>query len=378
MFRIGMEDISRGICLPAFIAALAITACASPPASTAPPEKTFSPSTAASKPASTWDRTFSLAAQEGALTIYSFNFVGDTGIKLAETFRNRYGIKIEIVTGRGAEFVERLKTEKRLGQKTADLSEGSITNLLQMKAEGLTTGAPDFPVLSNNGIWSLDPLATDTEAHVLNYTPYTVTPWVNTNLVKPGQEPKSFKDLLSPEWKGQIITDDPLTSSSVYLYYVPLVNAGVIDWEYVRALGKQDMQMRTGPIQMTQSLAQGQFPVMLLNVDSIVSPLIKKGSPIRAISMKEGDVMGANGITVIREAANTNAARLFVNWLLDEEGQTLYNSLQATAPVRKDVPDFRPPGARAPSSKLVVTTAKDYHETARLMRERFLAGIWKQ
>ena len=368
------------------IAVLLVASCAPKPTPTPAPTTTAptpapatpAQTTAAPKPASAWDRTLSLATQEGALTIYSFNFVGDTGIKLAETFQNRYGIKIEIVTGRGAEFVERLKTEKRLGQKTADLSEGSITNLLQMKAEGLTTGAPDLPVLSNKGIWVLDPLATDSEAHVLNYTPYTVTPWVNTNLVKLGQEPKSLKDLLKPEWKGQIITDDPLTSSSVYLYYVPLVNAGVIDWEYVRALGKQDLQMRTGPIQMTQSLAQGQFPVMLLNVDSIVSPFIKKGAPLRAISMKEGDVMGANGITVIREAAHPNAARVFVNWLLDEEGQTLYNNLQATAPVRKDVPDFRPPGARAPSSKLVVTTAKDYGETASLMRERFLAGIWKQ
>ncbi|MBI4289058.1 MAG: hypothetical protein HY671_11610 [Chloroflexi bacterium] len=57
-----------------------------------------------------------------------------------------------------------------------------------------------------------------------------------------------------------------------------------------------------------------------------------------------------------------DAARLFVNWLPDEEGQTLYNSLQATAPV----------------TRIVVSTPEDYGETARLMQERFLAGIWKQ
>lgn len=54
---------------------------------------------------------------------------------------------------------------------------------------------------------------------------------------------------------------------------------------------------------------------MLLNADSIVSPFIKEGAPIRAISLAEGDVIGANGISVIKEASYPNAARLFIDWL---------------------------------------------------------------
>ena len=37
---------------------------------------------------------------------------------------------------------------------------------------------------------------------------------INTDLVKPADEPKSWQDLLDPKWKGKIVMFDPTISGN--------------------------------------------------------------------------------------------------------------------------------------------------------------------
>ncbi|MEK7875956.1 MAG: hypothetical protein AAB325_07200, partial [Pseudomonadota bacterium] len=66
------------------------------------------------------------AKKEGKVNAYSFTWVGDIGLAVAKAFKEKYGITLGIMTGRGAEFAERIKTERRLGQQVADMTEGSV------------------------------------------------------------------------------------------------------------------------------------------------------------------------------------------------------------------------------------------------------------
>ena len=69
--------------------------------------------------------------------MYSFNLVGDVGVSVTKAFKERYGITLDLITGRGAEFVERLKTERRMGRVVADAADGSALHLVIMKNEAL-------------------------------------------------------------------------------------------------------------------------------------------------------------------------------------------------------------------------------------------------
>lgn len=365
-------------CAPAPSPAIAPTPRATP--GSAPAPSSVSPATAPTPTAedAAWDRVVSTAKKEAKLTIYSFNYTGELGLAISRTFQEKYGISVDIITGRGAEFIERLKTEARMGQMMADMSEGSSVNVMNMKDSGLTVAVPDLPTLKEKDVWVSHPLTTDAEAHVINYFPTIWSPWVNTRLVKPADEPKSFSDLLKPEWKGKMGTHDPNTSSSPYLYYVPLINQKVLDWDYVRAIGKQEQRLAPGPVQVADLLNRSQVPLVAMNTDSTMAVFVAEGAPVKAISLREGEVNSLGGAVAIKGAPHPNAAKLFINWLLTSEGQTIYAKYKALSSVRKDVPDFRPHNARAPYTKLIATTGKDYQDGARLQRERFIIEMWKK
>lgn len=342
------------------------------PALTAPPSPSLSPEEAA------WQKTVEAAKKEREVNIYSFNFTGDRGLAIAKAFENRYGIKLNIITGRGAEFVERLKTEKRMGQMVADATEGAVPNLLNAKGTGVTISVPDLPVLQEKGVWIVEPKANDAEGHILAASQIVYSPWINTRLLKPEQAPKSYYDLLKPEWTGKIISHDPVLSSAPYNWLVTLVNAKILDWEYVRAFGQQKLRLEAGGVQAAQVLSRGELPLIMMNTDTNGASFVKEGAPIKAISMQEGNVAQVLGMAVIKDSPHPNTAKVLANWLLTEEGQSVWGRAQSIAMVRKGVPDFRPADAQAPPTRLVVTTSQDLEDQARLIRESFIANLWKK
>lgn len=364
-----------------------LAACAPKTSSPLPPVPTTTSREVGTAPApvapviakepSSWDKVVDAAKKEGEVTIYSFNYTGDIGIALSRAFNNRYGIKLNIITGRGAEFAERIKTEKRVGQMVGDITEGSITNILTLKDSGLTTPLSDLPIFQDGSEWQVDPRTNDADAHVIATFQIVYSPWVNTRLLTPQQVPASFKDLLKPEWKGKIIGHDPVVSSASYNYFVPLTNAGVLDWDYVKALGRQQLNLVVGGPQAAQSLARGEYPLILMNTDTNGARFVSEGAPIKAASFQEGDVAQLGGEVVIKGGPHPNAAKVLANWLLSDEAQRIIGEKQGIAMVRKGVPDFRPANAQAPSTKKTIAKAKDYDDMARMMRDRYIPDLWK-
>ena len=143
------------------ILVLLLSACA--PKTVSSPEPTAPRSTAAiplvttpvapkiSPEEAEWQKVVEAARREGKATIYTWGYIGDTGTQIKNAFKSRYGVDLDIVTGRGAEFTERLKTEKRIGNMIADLTQGASVHLLNMKNLDLLEVAPGLPALRNKG-----------------------------------------------------------------------------------------------------------------------------------------------------------------------------------------------------------------------------------
>lgn len=341
------------------------TPSATPAGPTTPPPQP----TPTSPTVSAWDKVVAEARKEGQVTLYSFGFTGDIGSAVAQGFKKAYGIKVELVTGIGTVLMERIKTEHRAGKFIADTYDTSAVFVAQAKGDGLTVSAGELPVLEEK-VWQVHPRM-DKEGHILGTTIAVTTLYFNTTMVKQGEEPRSYRDLLQPRWKGKLLFPSPTTQPNAIRAYVAYKKNGVLDDAYWAQLGKQDLKVSPTIRDQDSILARGEAAVGVSNVDATINPFIKQGAPIKPIVVEEGVVVstGAPGIAMVKDGPHPNATRLFLNWFFTQEGQRAYHEARATTSPRKDVPSFAPATGRVALDKFWTVDMAMELETARLQRD---------
>lgn len=325
-----------------------------------------------------WQKVVNSAKQEGKITIYSYSMIGDVGIAVSRAFDQKYGISVDIITGRGAEMAERIRTEQLRKNVTADLMDANPTQLIHLRDIGGTINSRELPVLQDKNVWQVDPFVADSKGHILIHTLLNHTGFVNTKLVPPNEEPTSLAELTQPKWKGKMVTIDPTLSSGQYILFGTLLRHKLIDESTVRAIGRNNVKFAVNAQAGAAELARGSFSLFITTAEIAFAPMMREGAPVKAIAFKEGTVSSPNAIAAIKDSPHPNATKLFLNWLLSQEGQTVYIKAQALSSPRKDVEDFRPPPAQVKPSRLIALTEEDENENARLFREQLLTKLWKE
>ncbi|MDO8663676.1 MAG: extracellular solute-binding protein [Candidatus Wildermuthbacteria bacterium] len=323
-----------------------------------------------------WQKVVAAAKKEGKVTIYSWALTGDINIKVREAFRNRTGLDIEILTGTGAPLIERIKAERRGGFQIASVLDTSVVLLYQAKLEGLTQTVGYLPNVADQTAWQKSPQI-DPEANLLAVGRGWQSPWVNTKLLKPGEEPRSWKELLQPQWKGKIDFPDPdITPTPVRVFYY-LAKHGLNE-AYFREIAKQVVFSPTNRLS-AERLARGEVSVAFVQSTVAMAPFAIEGAPVKAIDMEEGVIaMQSPGIALVDRAPHLNAARVYINWLLSQEGQTVYHKLSGTSSFRKDVPSFEPPSAQLSPKRTIWATPEGELEVAKIQRDKVLKRLMEK
>ncbi|MBI4332261.1 MAG: extracellular solute-binding protein [Chloroflexi bacterium] len=309
-------------------------------------------STGASKPAweQQWDNTTAEAKKEGKLV-----FIGSGGSALREVgmdklLREKFGIAVELIGGGASEIIPKLVAERRAGLYLEDvfvLSTNSFIN--QLKPNGLTEPLDKMIIL---------PEALDTKAWYNGDLPWVdkdhhqlallampaATILINTELVKP-DEIKSYRDLLNPKWKGKIVLVDPSQSGGGASWFSAMAE-GIMDLNYLREFAKQEPVISRDDRLMGEWIARGKYPVSVGLGSKIVEEFRRAGAPIQVISAAEGTFVetASAALTVMKNPAHPNAAKLFANWILTREGITFMARAYGGQAARVDVPtDFLDP-----------------------------------
>lgn len=342
-----------------------------PPAASPAPAKELTPGEAA------WNGVIQAARKEERLVLYSFTFAGDMGVAVARAFREKYGISVEMVTGPGAQMIERIKTEQRSSMFLADIMEGSFSNAMISKQDGLTESYGELPVLQESGIWLISPVA-EASGHLLYYSPVLTGPWINTRLVKPEETPRSWRQFVAPRWGGKIVLSDPDITPSPNVMYVMLRKYMGFDDAYFVELARQGLMLVPTAWHGPMTIARGEAEIQPAGVLVNYAPLLAEKPSVRPIDMDEGLVARAQAVNIVKKAPHPNAARLFFNWILTQEGQTVQARAKTVLPLRKDVPDFTPEQARITPRKVFVTSFEDETEIAKAQREKSLMKLFRQ
>ncbi|MEV4901222.1 extracellular solute-binding protein [Citricoccus sp. NPDC055426] len=154
---------------------------------------------------------------------------------------------------------------------------------------------------------------------------------INTDLVPEGEEPNSWEDFLSPEYKDQIILADPRNVPS-YLAMAQLWTQEYGD-DYLEKLADQNPQLVGSTVPGNEALGAGAAKVVFPNSAPGILSVIDAGAPVKMLDI--APTTGSEFYTVIASnAQNADGAAAFYEFLSTKEGQEAFNG--KTISVRED------------------------------------------
>ncbi len=299
---------------------------------------------AAALPAAAQDSAALLAAaeKEGKVVWYTSVDIR-VAEKVADFFRKAYP-KIDIAVERsGSERVfQRVNQEHQSGIKNGDVVNTSdATHFMTWKQQGMLAKytPPD--------VQKFPPEFRDPDGYYQTWRATLCVMGYNTNLVPPGQEPKGYRDLLDPKWKGKLTKAHPSYSGTALTGTYAVVKA--LGWDYLEKLSKQNVQQLQSTTATPKSIASGERAVMVDGNEYNMFIEIKKNSPVKIIYPVEGTPFVSSPSAIFSEAPHPNAARVLENFIFTPKIQQF---LVDNGGVRSVHPDVKDPPGRTPLKQI--------------------------
>jgi iron(III) transport system substrate-binding protein len=337
--------------LPSLLLAglVALTACAAPSAPSPAPAKTDS-KPAGGAGSSEWDKILEAGKQEGKVLIYGALLGGPEGSAITEEFRKQTGITVDFVAGAGSPLYSRIREELKAGP-SADIFEGSQPwpSIIQKDGYFVSSKEKPLPVLQNElSAFPVNPrMMAEGGEYVISRFPSNVGHViVNTKLLQPSEYPKSWKEIATePRFTGKIGWVNPKSTGDVAYKWVQWgYNANAFSLEDVwNIYAKQSPMMMAVPMDVGGALGRGEASVGVTT--GTIENLLEAGAPIKVILFPDVPVVeGVAGMGLVKDAAHPNAALVFMNWVLSQQGQQMITTTAKVRSIRKDVPSGSPPG----------------------------------
>jgi len=313
-----------------------------------------------------WKALIKAAKREGKMVSVT---TGRGGLEMApilRTFSKKFGIRVVISRGSGREQANRVLAEQRADRFAVDtIQTGKSTmNLRYVPNKALQPIEPllfhpevvDKSKWYRNRFWYVDA----PQRYIFVYAAdlsceggVSTSVWWNTKLVNV-KEAASWTtnwDILSEKYAGKLVVRSPMDPGAMGSIAGTFVERGP---GYLKRLyGDPTLKIfYTNDVNvMTDGIAKGRFHIGLSMGRHGLNKLRDFGAPVQDYKTaaaengwKAGEELcdltdhGIDGtITVARNNPHPNATKLFLNWLLSREGQTL---IQAT----KKVEGLRPDG----------------------------------
>ena len=333
-----------------------------------------------------WQRVVEAAKKEAQISLYGGQEITHPDIIAA--FNKEFPfIKVLTTSGRGGDLLARIISERRADKYLADvIATGPNGPRMLYLAKALDPIAPVLilPEVTDGSKWYggkhwyADP--ENQYIFMFEGTMNSTSLSYNTKLMN-ADEIKSYWDLLMPKWKGKLLTLDPRGATPptplLNVYHKPGLGPDFVR----RFYSDMEITLFRDRRQGTNWLATGQFPLCFLCRD--IDKANRQGLPVDVISpdrIKEGGTLGggsASNLALLNRAAHPNAAKVFINWYLSRQGQTVWQKvmntkeLEASESMRSDIAkdDVLPEGRRVEGKVYQVVGFLDPEPVQKLLQE---------
>jgi iron(III) transport system substrate-binding protein len=294
---------------------------------------------AAPPPSAVTPELVEAARKEGKVSFYTAIDL-QTSEKVAKAFEAKYpGIAVRVERNGAERIFQRIGQEQSSRIFVVDVvSSTDTSHFLNWKRNGLLA-----PYVPEDVARHFQPDQVDGDGMYATMCAWLCVIGYNTNLVKPGEAPKSFLDLLDPKWKGKLVKAHPGYSGMITTTTFML--ARELGWSYFEKLAQQRVMQLQSASDPPKKLELGERAATGDGVDYLLVLLKEKGLPIEIVYPPEGSPLIVVPSAVFASAPNPNAARLFQNFLLGPEGQGVFTdafALRSVHPLVKEKPGRTP------------------------------------
>jgi iron(III) transport system substrate-binding protein len=311
--------------------------------------------------AADWSAVVAAAKKEGTVTLYSAA-TAPQHRQLAKAFESKYGIRVESLDLRASELRERVRAEQASGRFLGDVMQNGTTTMRRQAEEQALQPHGEIPSLAHLRA----PFVADA-LQVPNFVlAYGIL--VNASQLPPAQQPKSWRDLLDPRWRGKLLADDFRALGGGQTFFSVTYDA--FGAAFHEQLKTQNLVFSRGVGESERRVAMGEYPIRF--PQQFPNFVALKGLPVKLVVPEEGAPYVPFDLGVMRNAPHPNAARLLIDFYLSESGQLLYAN-NGLIPVVDGILEKTEPAMRElVSAKLLgATSAEEQDAMLRLATEMY-------
>lgn len=270
------------------------------------------------------------------LTVYVYDsFVSYGGAEVVkETFESQFDAEVKFVaTGPSREMLARLLNERQAGGTPADLFLGELNDIPKAKQFDL------FVPLSEQEIPNLGKvppeLRVDPDNTLVPYEHGFINLVYDSTALSEGELPRTFLQLLLPQFREKVIVQDPRTSSvgHAFLFWT-IAEFGEDFTTFWKLLDPNLLSVFPGWSAAYSAFQNGEAPLVVsFSTDACFNPVFKP------LLFEDGEAYHTIfGAAVVKGTDVPELAREFVNVILSEEVQRELPGAEVMFPANAQAP----------------------------------------
>jgi len=263
---------------------------------------------------------------------------------IAGEFEKATGIAVDVISAGSGVVIKRLQSEKDRPQ--GDLVWGISRSLLQ-------TNAQYFDSYASEHKNAIPAEFRDPQDRWIGTNLHLLVVLQNTKSIPEAQGPKTWDDLTTPRFKGNIAFTDPANSGSAYSNVTMLVDlwgGGNAGWSKVERLFANTRVLNRSAL-VFQGVGNGEYGLGI-SLEYAGYLWANNGAPVKVVYPADGTIAQMEGVAVIKGGPNTAGARKFVDYVNRKDVREMILKQTFRRPARQDLDLANLPGKMPALSQL--------------------------
>ncbi|MBB6220054.1 ABC transporter substrate-binding protein [Rhizobium leguminosarum] len=262
------------------------------------------------------------AKKEGTVSIYTSTDAAQSQ-KLQDGFTKKYGIKIAYNDLGTNGAYNQVISEAAAGQTTADLVWSSAMDLQMTLVQDGYASEYASPEAANLPVWA------NYKNTLFATTVEPIGVIYNTKALPEDKLPKTYADMITflkenkSTLQGKVATFDPEKSGSGFLHHSNDARNRKDFWDLAKAMGDDGAKIYSSSGGMKETVVSGENVIAINIIGSYALAWVKE-SPNLGVHFATDYTPAFSRLALItKDAPHANAAKLFVDFMLSAEGQSL-------------------------------------------------------